>query len=115
MSRTPSQQCGHPTDRPRIDPAFQHPGPVPMTYQPYPHHEPRHLHPPDAGYERPVHSYMNRSPLPQTLPLRMHHPVPMAVNSRDYNAPYLGGSSPMLDHGHEYPSHRLRTYDQESQ
>lgn len=114
-----------------------------MTYQPYPHHEPRHFHPPDAGYERPVlspsegprlpplgrmtgnpdprymlsadSSYMNRSPLPQTLPLRMHHPVPMVVNSRDYNAPYLGGSSPMLDHGHDHPSHRLRTYDQESQ
>jgi hypothetical protein len=114
-----------------------------MTYQPYPHHEPRHFRPPDVGYERPVLSpleaprlpplgrmtrtpdpsymlsadsnYLNRSPLPQTLPLRMHHPVPTVVHSHDYNAPYLEGSNPMIDHGHEYPSHRLRTYDQESQ
>lgn len=58
MSRTPAQQCGHPTsDRPYLDlPSRSHqPGQMPMTYhQPYGRHEPRLCPSSEVGYERPL-------------------------------------------------------------
>ncbi|KAJ5364509.1 uncharacterized protein N7496_010222 [Penicillium cataractarum] len=124
-------------------------------HQPYPLYEPRHFVPPDLGYERPAlttppnphrlpalghlpernadprymlssdHGFMNRQPLPQTLPLRMqhhqqqqhhHHHGPPVADLRGYRGPtsYDERSSPMLSHGGDNVRHQLRTYDVES-
>ncbi|KAF3394072.1 hypothetical protein F1880_005456 [Penicillium rolfsii] len=107
MSRTPSQQCGHttPPDKPHIECVSRahHPGQqIPLTYHPlYPQYDPRHLVPPDLGYERPLttppgphqrpsslghvsertadsryilssdHGFITHQPLPQALPVRI--------------------------------------------
>lgn len=145
MSRTPSQQCGHPTpDRP-LDPRAYPLDPMPVSYQSYPYHDPRHFRPPEMGYARPElsappgpprlpplgpradanpdprymvageNSYINRQSFLHTLPLRMHYQVPAAPDLRTSHGPYEERSSPMISHGRDFPSHRLRTFDLESQ
>ncbi|KAJ5272782.1 hypothetical protein N7478_007907 [Penicillium angulare] len=117
---------------------------MPMVYQPYLYHEPRHVPPQEPpGYARPElstlpgprlpplgqimdssldpryraysdNSYVNYQPLPQTLPLRMHHQGPIITDPRGDYTQYEERSSPILSHDGELPSHRLRTYDLES-
>lgn len=59
--------------------------------------------------------YMSRHSMPQTLPLRMHHHGPAVADPWGYPGPYDERSSPMLGHSRESASHRVRTYDLESQ
>lgn len=125
-------------------PYHHHPDTIPMTYQPYPYHEPRHVRPPEPGFARPDlstapgprlpplgrimetnpdpryrvysdNSYANQQSHTQTLPLRMHHQSPVIADPRGDYTHYEARSSPMLSHDGELPSHRLRTYDLESQ
>ncbi|KAJ5414349.1 hypothetical protein N7509_000976 [Penicillium cosmopolitanum] len=117
---------------------------MPMAYEPYSRHEPRHFVPPDVGYyHRPMmatpppprlpplgtlpetstdprymlssdNGYLAHHSMPQTLPLRMHHQGP-ALEPRAYPAPYDERSNSMLNPSREPAAYRMRTYDQESQ
>lgn len=145
MSRTPSQQCGHPPPENR---AYNHQHPqssMPMAYEPYQRHEPRHFVPPEVGYySRPM---MATPPPPPRLPpigrvpetamdprymlssengymarQMMPQTLPLRMHhhgppmdSRSYPAVYEERSHPMLNQSREPAAYRTRTYDQESQ
>ncbi|KAJ5105221.1 hypothetical protein NUU61_002568 [Penicillium alfredii] len=145
MSRPPSQQWGHPTpDRPYLDPASRsHPsGPMPMPYQPYPPHEPRHFG--QLAFDRPVlasppgprlpapgqfadpgadpryllasdNAYMARPAMPpQSLPLRSHHRGGAPADPRTYSGQLDDGWSSLFGHGRGYDAPPGRTHSSSS-
>lgn len=141
----PSQCGHPPPDASYTDPGShsRHPAQMPVTYHPYHPHDPRHFLPLDVSYNHPVltaphgarmpsighvqerdadprrmlsseNLSMNQPSMHHTLPLRMHHYEPSAMDPRGYlPAPNEERPSPMLSQGRD--SHRMRTYDLESQ